>query len=181
FGLSRRKLIKNYLLLPMIPDPLLQRWRGLRNGAQSPAVKHNGIAPVFATLINPDLAARVGLYERRESSEFERANEFDSDRDEHYFRLNGGTLSRVLELIDLTGAVFGVESHYPFTDKRLIEYCYGIPASQKLNQGWSRYVLRRAMEGILPPEIQWRSAKSNLGPGLTTTFREFGSHLLHEA
>lgn len=181
FGLSRRKLIKNYLLLPMIPDPLLQRWRGLRNGAQSPAVKHNGIAPVFATLINPNLAARVGLYERRESSEFERANEFDSDRDEHYFRLNGGTLSRVLELIDLTGAVFGVESRYPFTDKRLIEYCYGIPASQKLNQGWSRYVLRRAMEGILPPEIQWRSAKSNLGPGLTTTFREFGSHLLHEA
>ena len=181
FGLSRRKLFKNYLMLPMIPDPLLRRWRGLRNGAPQPAVEQNGIAPVFATLLNPDFAKRVQLYAQRQHSEYERASDFDSDREEHYFRLNAGTLSRVLELIDLTGAVFGVESRYPFTDKRLIEYCYGIPASQKLHQGWSRYVLRRAMEGILPPEIQWRSAKSNLGPGLTTTFRQFGSNLLREA
>jgi asparagine synthase (glutamine-hydrolysing) len=181
FGLSRRKLIKKYLLVPMMPYSLLRHWRRLRNGGSQPVAEQNGIAPIFATLISHEFAQRVQLFAQRQNSEFERSRDFNSDRDEHYFRLNSGTLSRVLELVDMTSAVFGVESRYPFAEKRLIEYCYAIPANQKLHQGLSRYVLRRAMDGILPPEIQWRSAKSNLGPGLTATFRHFGSEILREA
>jgi hypothetical protein len=37
------------------------------------------------------------------------------------------------------------------------------------------------MEGTLPPTIQWRGGKSNLGPGLLTTFHKHERELVHSA
>ena len=39
-----------------------------------------------------------------------------------------------------------------------------LPADQKLADGYSRIVARRALDGILPPEVQWRAGKGK--PGL---------------
>jgi asparagine synthase (glutamine-hydrolysing) len=55
-----------------------------------------------------------------------------------------------------------VEPRYPFFDSRLIDYCLALPSEQKLHAGWTRVVMRRAMEGVLPQEVQWRPSKSNL-------------------
>jgi asparagine synthase (glutamine-hydrolysing) len=70
-----------------------------------------------------------------------------------------------LEVLDRTAAAFGLESRFPFWDKRLVEFCLALPPEQKVQRGWTRLVLRRAMAGILPVEVQWRGRKSNLGPG----------------
>ena len=48
-------------------------------------------------------------------------------------------------------------------DKRLVEYCLSLPASQSYSGGWSRVVMRRAMEGIVPSEVQWRAGKTHSG------------------
>ena len=42
---------------------------------------------------------------------------------------------------------------------RLVEFCLSLPSEQKLNDGWTRLVLRKALEGVVPPEIQWRRSK----------------------
>ncbi|MFO8234489.1 MAG: asparagine synthase-related protein, partial [Bacteroidales bacterium] len=34
-----------------------------------------------------------------------------------------------------------------------------LPAEIKRKYGWGRYILRKSMEGLLPPEIQWRNDK----------------------
>jgi asparagine synthase (glutamine-hydrolysing) len=61
-------------------------------------------------------------------------------------------------------------------DKRLIEFCLALPPEQKLYQGWSRMVMRRAMVGILPEEIRWRGGKTDMNPnflhGLLTADRK---------
>lgn len=75
-----------------------------------------------------------------------------------------------LELADACAAAFGVEPRYPFFDRRLIEFCVSLPEEEKFADGWSRLVLRRAMEGILPPEVQWRTGKSNLSPAFVHGF-----------
>ncbi|MEI7827711.1 MAG: asparagine synthase-related protein, partial [Euryarchaeota archaeon] len=62
-------------------------------------------------------------------------------------------------------APFGIELRHPFFDKRLVEFCLALPAEQKMRGGWTRIVLRQAMDKLLPREIQWRVSKSNLGPG----------------
>ncbi|MGI6483992.1 MAG: asparagine synthase-related protein [Methanobacterium sp.] len=69
-----------------------------------------------------------------------------------------------LLLRDKRAAAFNVEDRYPFLDKRLVEFCYAIPTEMKFKFGWSRYILRIAMTGILPIENQWRVSKANLNP-----------------
>ena len=87
-----------------------------------------------------------------------------SAREEHLAQFGAPLLAEGLELFDRVMARFGVEGRYPFFDRRLAEYCIALPADQKLADGYSRIVARRAMEGIIPPEIQWRAGKGK--PGL---------------
>ena len=42
-----------------------------------------------------------------------------------------------------------------------MEFCLALPPQQKMQQGWTRLVMRRAMAGILPREVQWRGSKAN--------------------
>ena len=70
-------------------------------------------------------------------------------------------------MADRAAAAFGLEARYPFFDRRLVELCLALPSSQKLHRGWTRFVLRGAMAGLLPAEVQWRPGKTNLAPGFT--------------
>jgi asparagine synthase (glutamine-hydrolysing) len=44
-------------------------------------------------------------------------------------------------------------------DHRIIEFCLAAPGSMKVGRGYSRYMIRKAMDGLLPPRIQWRTTK----------------------
>jgi len=54
---------------------------------------------------------------------------------------------------------FSIEARTPFLDVRLAEYISQLPANARMREGWSKYVLRRAMEGVLPAEVVWRRDK----------------------
>jgi asparagine synthase (glutamine-hydrolysing) len=55
---------------------------------------------------------------------------------------------------------FSLESRVPFADDpRLIEFVSGLPDSARIWRGWSKYVLRQSMAGILPDIIRWRKRK----------------------
>ncbi|MEL7356055.1 MAG: lasso peptide isopeptide bond-forming cyclase [Cyanobacteria bacterium J06560_6] len=91
-----------------------------------------------------------------------------SERQRQYRNLvEQGTESFALEVMDKMTAAFNIEPRYPFWDKRLIEFCLALPAEQKLYNGWTRVVMRRAMSGILPNEVQWRQGKTDFSPNLT--------------
>lgn len=47
----------------------------------------------------------------------------------------------------------------PFLDHRLVEYVFSLPACYKLHNGWTKYLLREAMRGILPEKVRRRKAK----------------------
>lgn len=47
----------------------------------------------------------------------------------------------------------------PFLDHRLVEYVFSLPACYKLHDGWTKYLLREAMRGILPEKVRCRKAK----------------------
>ena len=68
-------------------------------------------------------------------------------------------LENTMEMLDHGTASYLIEPRYPYLDKRLVEFCYGIPTEMKFKSGWKRYIQRVAMEEILPPEIQWRTRK----------------------
>ncbi|AWI06375.1 asparagine synthase-related protein [Clostridium drakei] len=49
---------------------------------------------------------------------------------------------------------YGVISRDPTRDKRVIEFCLGIPEEQYVRKGRERYLIRRAMKEILPDKVR---------------------------
>jgi asparagine synthase (glutamine-hydrolysing) len=94
-----------------------------------------------------------------------------STRQEHLAGLNAPMLADGLELLDRTMVLGGIEGRYPFFDRRLAEYCLSLPGDQKLDDGYSRIVARRALEGILPDAIRWRAGKGLPGLHVVTALR----------
>jgi asparagine synthase (glutamine-hydrolysing) len=94
-----------------------------------------------------------------------------TEREDHYRLLSRQVLIEGVTWMASCGPVAGVEPRYPFFDKRLVELCLSFPPDMKLRNGWARYGIRRAMEGILPPKIQWRFAKTSVGPGFRHALR----------
>jgi asparagine synthase (glutamine-hydrolysing) len=76
--------------------------------------------------------------------------------------LVSGDIQYLLGRFDQTTATFALEQRFPFFDRRFIEFCLALPFEQKLRQGWTRAIFRRAMEKILPAKVQWRIDKGNL-------------------
>ncbi|MCH2401299.1 MAG: asparagine synthase C-terminal domain-containing protein [Pirellulales bacterium] len=52
-----------------------------------------------------------------------------------------------------------VEQRFPFLDHRLVELGLRAPVSYLFKNGWSKYLLRKAMEPFLPEKILWRREK----------------------
>ena len=118
-------------------------------------------AHVAAPLAPAPLLHILSRLRRRQYAEPRR---FFSVRAEHIDQLESPFLAEGLELFDRMLAPFGIEGRYPFFDRRLAEYCVSLPADQKLADGYSRMVARRAMEGIVPDAVRWRAGKG--APGL---------------
>jgi asparagine synthase (glutamine-hydrolysing) len=70
------------------------------------------------------------------------------------------------------GAVFGIEPRHPFYDRHLLELCLALPPSLKNRDGFTRYVARRALDGVLPDPVRWRPDKTNLAPQFHQGFRD---------
>ena len=145
FNSPMRGVFRRRVIAPLIPDPLRTLWRRLR-GRQS-------AGPPTRLRLNEGFARRADLAQR--AAEFALADKISpvTEKAAHLRSLNRGLMSRVLDVADRASAAFSLEARYPFFDRRLIEFCLGVPAHQKLRDGWTRWIMRRAMDGIVPHEI----------------------------
>jgi asparagine synthase (glutamine-hydrolysing) len=132
------------------------------------------------TLIEPSFARSIGIDSRVRQMSGSRQFRPKNTRECHLEGITDPTYAWALEAADKSAAAFGIEARYPFFDKRLIEFCLALPADQKLGQGWNRMVMRRATEGILPPEIQWRPKKGNLSSNFYRKFLDLEGATLEE-
>ena len=68
-------------------------------------------------------------------------------------------LPHLLKYEDRNSMYHSVESRLPFIDYRLVETALSINNRYKIKDGWTKYLLRKSMEGNLPDEITWRKNK----------------------
>jgi len=121
---------------------------------------------VFHPLINRDLVQRTHLQERLEERRRSFRTMSYTERKQHWasLHLGAGPIAAILEEVSHLTAMCGGERVHPFYDVRLIEYCLSLPPDQKLRDGWTRSILRRSMEDVLPPRIRHRTSKGDLSP-----------------
>jgi asparagine synthase (glutamine-hydrolysing) len=71
----------------------------------------------------------------------------------------GNNLQALLKYEDRNSMAFSVEGRVPFLDHRLVEYLFSLPSSFKMRNGFSKYIFRESMDGVLPEEIRLRKTK----------------------
>jgi asparagine synthase (glutamine-hydrolysing) len=147
---SLPRLFFGNVAAPLLPPPILAAALRLRGRAP---LSH---APL--KLLTPRMREVSG------ASKAKAATWSLSARREHLAQLTSPMLADGLELLDRSMAMHRVEGRYPFFDRRLAEYCLSLPADQKLADGYSRIVARRAMAGVVPDAVRWRAGKGM--PGL---------------
>ena len=54
---------------------------------------------------------------------------------------------------------FSIEARLPFLDYRLVEQSISLAPSLKIQEGWTKWVLRASMSDVLPHSIAWRRKK----------------------
>ncbi len=153
FGANPRRMLWVMGVRPFVPGPALEAWRWLRRG---------GRAAPQQRLLRADFAQHIGWEAPAAPNHGPR-----TERAEHWQRLSQPVHTNYLEVESRVSAAVGIEPRSPFFDRRLMEFCLSLPAAQKIGGGWTRLILRRAMEGLLPPSIQWRADKANLTANFT--------------
>lgn len=52
-----------------------------------------------------------------------------------------------------------MESRAPFLDHRVVEFGMRLPPEFLIHEGWNKYILRTAVDNLLPPQVTWRERK----------------------
>jgi asparagine synthase (glutamine-hydrolysing) len=64
-----------------------------------------------------------------------------------------------LEASAVYSATYGVEYRFPMFDRALMQQYFATPSIEKRHRDIGRHLHRRAMEGRIPPRIQWQKSK----------------------
>jgi asparagine synthase (glutamine-hydrolysing) len=158
-GSKIRELLLNQTLVPLLPTSIRKTVMTVRN---------DEFRDVVRPTLDPEFVDRTDARDRLFDSVTTRPA---TARKLHYSRLRSDIVVLALERVNKTSKALGVEPRYPFFDRRLMEFCFALPADQKIRQGWIRYVLRNAMEGVLPRAVQWRPEKATLAPSFWRALR----------
>jgi asparagine synthase (glutamine-hydrolysing) len=143
-GRHREYMIRHWTIAPFIPAPLFRRYKRWRRGGETPWHDHS--------LLHPEFATRSGVVDRaaREHLPFDAP----PPRDNRWGRVNDfNSYCESADWFTKLRAGFGIDTRTPALDRRLVEFCIGIPEDQYLHNGFDRWLIRRAMKGRLPDSI----------------------------
>lgn len=73
-------------------------------------------------------------------------------------------LKELLRYADRNSMAHSREVRLPFLSHKLVDFVFSLPDNYKLNSGWTKYILRKSMENILPEDICWRVDKIGYEP-----------------
>lgn len=133
------------------------RWRSFSEELTHAARRHRvGRARIFKAAVASPIKRSPGRIGRIFASE-ERQS------------MSPGVLPIVLETIEEQWARRGIEVAHPFLDRRVVEFCLGLPRKQKIRNGLAKIVLRNATRKALPASVTERAEKAELGSTLLSS------------
>jgi asparagine synthase (glutamine-hydrolysing) len=161
------RLIAGQVVKPLLPPLLLNKYRSLKAGDE-PWARYS--------VINMEFARELAITKRMRKSWHDPT--FSAIADPWKKRLNVIKPGRSIigSLWQEIGAGYGLEVLDPTLDKRLMEFCLSIPDNQYFRNGRERWLIRRAMKGLIPQSVLFNSRKgrqaADIGIRLMKTFDE---------
>ncbi|MBU3658840.1 MAG: asparagine synthase (glutamine-hydrolyzing) [Flavobacteriales bacterium] len=97
----------------------------------------------------------------------------------HQVLMNYSSLPTILHYEDRISMAKSVETRVPFLDHRLVEMMFNNQSDSKIKNGYTKPILRNAMQGIIPDKIQYRKDKKGfVTPGEVLWLRGCLEYLL---
>jgi asparagine synthase (glutamine-hydrolysing) len=73
-------------------------------------------------------------------------------------------LENLLRYADRNSMAHGREVRLPFLSHHLVEWVFALPPQYKIYKGFTKWILRKAINGKLPPPIIWQTNKTGFEP-----------------
>jgi asparagine synthase (glutamine-hydrolysing) len=94
-----------------------------------------------------------------------------------YDDMRAKNLPYLLHWEDRTSMAFSIEARVPYLDYRVVEYVCALPQDQKIRNGVTKFVLRKAVAGLIPEAIRCRMDKKGFSTPEEVWMKE---NLAHE-
>ncbi|WP_126651982.1 asparagine synthase (glutamine-hydrolyzing) [Chryseobacterium aureum] len=108
--------------------------------------------------------AKKDLYSQYKNEQFERKYSATSLNEMLYHATFRGGLQELLRYADRNSMAHSLEVRLPFLSHELVEFVFTLPSTCKVNNGFSKYILREAMNDVVPKDIVWRKDKIGYEP-----------------
>jgi len=100
------------------------------------------------------------IYQEIQNTEYRIQNtRFDFLQEYLYLELSLRLPELLLMRVDKMTSMNSLEARVPYLDYRLVELAFSIPQELKLKNNTTKYILKKAVEGIIPEEIINRKKK----------------------
>jgi asparagine synthase (glutamine-hydrolysing) len=110
------------------------------------------------SLIAPHFAARIGLRDAVRENGWDAELTRAGSRERRLSYLLPGKLPTGAWWHQRSAAQ-GIEMRDPTADVRVLEFCVGTPDEQFARDGHDRWLTRRALERLVPPEVAWNTRR----------------------
>jgi asparagine synthase (glutamine-hydrolysing) len=88
---------------------------------------------------------------------FENSKQFDSINRDLYLDFKTYLVDDILVKVDRMSMANSLEARVPLLDYKMVEFAFSLPPHYKLRGNTTKWFLKKAMEGILPREIIYRT------------------------
>lgn len=131
------KIFLSFVVKPLLPDPIFRHRFGPN------PTKNSYLHPDLERYRPPPLMVREVVGHRQNMMAL----------------IELGHLNTRMESWAASGAEKGIIYRYPLLDRRLVDFCFAAPPHMFRHKGYSRYLYRRAVEGIMPDQLEWGFVK----------------------
>lgn len=157
-----------------------EKYTSLHSGNKINSFQKKGLKEVLFEKANPVfnvLKDAKKFYQRRVKPQFadafyaEYSNQhtlenphFTTLNEALYWNVSSVGLEQLLRYSDRNSMAHGREVRLPFLSHELVEFVFSLPSSYKIHDGWTKWILRKTFENLLPNEITWRKDKIGYEP-----------------
>jgi asparagine synthase (glutamine-hydrolysing) len=149
-----------YAMLPRLVRRVVER--AYRTLGRSQAV-------ASVSYVHPDLESRSRAMVRERNEFAPVSGELNQLLQE---QLLNTSLPALLHYEDRNSMAFSVEARVPFLDHRIVEFALSLDPKYKISSTWTKWVLRKAAEDVLPSKVTWRRSKMGYPTPMARWFRQ---------
>lgn len=111
------------------------------------------------------------LYSKYCKEQFQKKYKAETLNEMLYYATFCGGLQELLRYADRNSMAHSREVRLPFLSHELVTFVFSLPSCFKVNNGFSKYILRDTMTNLLPNDIVWRKDKIGYEPPKMNEFQ----------